>query len=71
MANMNLLKSKMALLGDTNYVQCIADLLDISRTTASKKLKGLSPFTDTEMTILTKKYGLSGEELKEIFVGAD
>lgn len=71
MANMNLLKSKMALLGDTNYVQCIADLLDISRTTASKKMKGLSPFTDTEIAILTKKYGLSGEDLKEIFVGAE
>ena len=71
MANMNLLKSKMTLLGDTNYVQCIADLLDISRTTASKKLKGLSPFNDVEITILTKRYGLSGEDLKEIFVGAD
>lgn len=68
MANMNLLKSKMTLLGDINYVQCVADLFDISRTTASKKLNGLSPFTDKEITILTKKYGLSGEDIKEIFV---
>ena len=71
MANMNLLKSKMTLLGDTNFVGCIADVLNISRSTASKKLNGLSPFTDTEITLLTKKYGLSGEDLKEIFVGAD
>lgn len=71
MANMNLLKSKMTLLGDTNFVSCIAELLNISRSTASKKLSGLSPFTDVEIAILTKKYGLSGEDLKEIFVGAD
>lgn len=71
MANMNLLKSKMTLLGDTNFVQCMADALGISRGTASKKLSGSSSFTDIEISILTKKYGLSGEELKEIFVEAD
>lgn len=71
MANMNLLKSKMILFGDMNFVQCLSDLFDISRSTASKKLNGLSPFTDVEITILTKKYGLSGEDIKEIFVGAD
>jgi hypothetical protein len=71
MANMNLLKSKMTLFGDMNFVQCLADLLNISRSTASKKLNGLSPFTDVEITVLTKRYGLSGEDIKEIFVGAD
>ena len=71
MANVNLLKSKMALLGDTNFVQSIADTLGISRTTASKKLNGISPFTDIEITMLTKKYGLTGEDLKEIFIGVE
>lgn len=71
MININLLKSKMALLGDTNFVQSIADTLNISRTTASKKLSGSSPFTNIEIAVLTKKYGLSGDEIKEIFAGAD
>lgn len=71
MTDVNLLKSKMALFGDTNFVGCLAEILHISRTTASKKLNGNLSFTQPEITILTKKYGLSGDEIKNIFVGAE
>ena len=71
MTNTNLLKSKMVAVGDDNYVQCLADLLHISRTTASKKLYGEKDFTQSEITILTVKYRLSAEDIKNIFVGAE
>ena len=71
MTNTNLLKSKMAAFGDTNFVKCLAELLDISRTTASKKLNGEKDFTSSEITILTFKYGLSSDDIKNIFVGAE
>ena len=71
MTNTNLLKSKMVAIGDENYVQCLADLLNISRTTASKKLNGLLQFTQQEIALIVLKYGLSDEEIKKIFVGAD
>lgn len=69
MTNANLLRSKMALLGDTEFIKCLADVLEISRTTASRKLNDDLPFSQSEIAILTKRYGLSAEEIKEIFVG--
>ena len=68
MTNINLLKSKMVACGDTDCVSKLATLLNVSRTTASKKLNGEKPFTQPEITAITKKYGLSAEDIKEIFV---
>ena len=66
--NTNLLKSKMVLKGVENYVQAIADLLRISRTTASKKISGETSFTDNEMKLIKAAFELSGEEVVQIFL---
>lgn len=71
MTNTNLLKSKMAAVGDTNFVTALAELLDVSRTTASKKLRGEKDFSTSEITALTYRYNLSGDDIKNIFVGAE
>lgn len=71
MTDTNLLTSKMASLGDRNFVKCLSDLLCISRQAASEKLNGLSPFKQSEIVLITKHYGLTGDEVKKIFVGAD
>lgn len=71
LTNTNLLKSKMAVVGDTDFVKCLADVLDISRTTASKKLNGDKPFDQKEITILVIKYRISDSEIRDIFVGAE
>lgn len=71
MTNTNLLKSKMAQFGDTNFVKSLANILDISRTTASKKLNGQADFSSSEILILAKRYNLSADDIKNIFVGAE
>ena len=68
MTNVNLLKSKMVALGDTDYVNKLATLLNVSRTTASQKMNGEKPFTQLEIMAITKRYGLSAEDIKEIFI---
>lgn len=65
------LKSKMILNGVENYVQGIADLLGVSRTTASKKLNGETGFTNNEMKLIKAEYNLSSEEIVEIFLEGD
>ena len=71
MTNTNLLKSKMIAVGDENYVEALSSILNISRTTASKKLNGKISFNQLEIAILTKRYDLCAEDIKEIFIGAD
>lgn len=66
--NANLLKSKMVLKGIENYVGAIADLLGISRTTASKKLSGEAAFSDNEMKLIKAAYDLTSEEVVHIFL---
>ena len=51
--NVKLLKSKMVLYGDEDFVKDLADLLNITRQTASAKLNGITPFTQPEITIST------------------
>ena len=71
MTNTNLLKSKMAAVGDVDFVKCLAEVLDVSRTTASKKLAGENDFTSSEITTLTFKYELSSDDIRNIFIGAE
>lgn len=68
MTNTNLLKSKMAAFGDTEFVSALAKILCISRSTASRKLSGDKAFSQSEIVVIAQKYGLSAEEIKEIFV---
>lgn len=69
MTNTNMLKSVMALHGVRNFVQCIADMLSISRGTASKKVNGKAEFTQSEIATIAKRYCLSAAEIEQIFVG--
>lgn len=68
MTNVNLLKSKMVEFGDTDCVSKLATLLNVSRTTASKKLNGEKSFTQPEIAAIAAKYGFTAEDIKEIFV---
>ena len=58
----------MVATGDTDYINKLAILLDVSRTTASKKLNGEKSFTQQEIALIAAKYNLSAEDIKEIFV---
>lgn len=69
--NGRLLKSKMILFGDEDYVSSLANLIEVSRQTASAKLKGDSDFTQTEISTIARHYNLNGDEIKEIFIEGD
>lgn len=71
MTNEKLLKSKMALHGDDDFVNSLAELLNIRRQTASAKLNSESDFNQTEIAIIAKHYDLNGNDIKEIFTGGD
>lgn len=64
-----LLKSKMILYSDEDFVSAIAKLLNISRQTASAKLSGESDFSQSEIRLISNRYHLSAEDIKNIFVG--
>ena len=68
MTDSNFLKSKMIAIGDENFVAVLAEVLNCSRSTASKKLNGKASFSQDEIIILSNRYGLSGDEIKRIFV---
>lgn len=65
--NVNLLKAKMMEYGHEFYVKSLMDLLKISRTTASRKLKAEIPFSQIEILKIKTEYHLSPEELDKIF----
>lgn len=65
--NKNLLKSKMALHGDTSGV--LAEYLGITQNTFSLKLNGVAVFTQPEIQKIKDKYNLTSEEIDQIFFG--
>lgn len=65
--NVNLLKSKMMEYGHEFYVKTLMDLLGISRTTASRKLKAEIPFSQIEIMKIKIEYSLSSDEINKIF----
>lgn len=71
MTNINLLKSKMAAAGYTTFTHDMTILLEISWTAASQKLNGKANFSQKEISTLTDKLGLTGDEVKEIFMSGD
>lgn len=71
MTNINLLKSKMAAAGYTTFTQDLMMLLEVSWTTASQKLNHKANFSQKEISVLTDKLGLTGDEVKEIFMSGD
>lgn len=69
--NTRLLKSKMILYNDEDFVTAISKLLNITRQTASSKLNGESDFTQSEIKTISNHYHLSAEDIKNIFVSED
>jgi hypothetical protein len=68
MTNTNLLKSKMIAKGHENFVESLASLLNISRSTASKKLNGQTNFGQSEISMVADYYDLSAEDIQKIFI---
>lgn len=64
--NTKLLKSKMVLNGDT--VSSLAESLGVNRQNMSIKLNGKRDFKQTEIAKIAKRYRLTYQELKEIFL---
>lgn len=60
-----LLKSKMALLGDTQTK--LAEILGINKTTLSLKLAGKRDFTQSEMNAIVERYKLNQRDTYLIF----
>lgn len=72
MTNINMLKSLMAKRGYTSFTGDLMHILNISWTSASKKINNQLSFTQKEITTLANKLKMTGEEIKETFVdGAD
>lgn len=66
--NVKMLKSKMVLFGDEDFVKAIATILEVSRQTASAKLSGEREFSQSEIALISKHYCLNDEEIRRIFV---
>lgn len=69
--NAALLKSKMILYGDEDFVNALANVLDVTRQTASAKLNNESECTQTEIAKISKHYDLNDEEIRKIFIEGD
>lgn len=65
--NKNLMKSVMALHGDTQ--KSIAELLNLSEQTISEKMNGLSDFKQSEIKLLIDRYKLTPDQVDDIFFG--
>lgn len=71
LTNSMLLKSKMILCGDEKFSQSLSDLLGVSRQTATNKLCGKSSFSQHEIAVIAKRYCLTNEEIRKIFIEED
>lgn len=60
----NLIKKKMIDAGRDDFVNCLAEILGISKQAASSKLNGDGRFNEIEISLLTKKLGFTADELK-------
>lgn len=62
----NLLKSKMALHGDT--LKALSKVLGLTTRALCYKVNGKSPFKADEIKIIKEHYNLSDSEVAEIFL---
>lgn len=69
--NIKLLKSKMVLFGDEDFIKSMSTLLEITRQTASAKLSGKTKFTQDEIALISKHYNLDDDEIRKIFIEGD
>ena len=66
-----MLKSTMVLYGDEDFVNTLALILNVSRQTAASRLNGTTEFSQSEMAIIAKRYELTDEEIRKIFIEGD
>ena len=64
--NYNLLRSKMALAGDT--MGDLAEYLNQSRVNLSAKINGRTAFSLQDVSAISKRYKLTNAEVYEIFI---
>lgn len=67
--NIRMLKSKMALHGET--IKSMAEQLGIVHQTCSRKINGIVDFTQSEMSKIKKLCDLTDEEFAQIFTEVD
>ena len=60
-----LIKKKMIEAGRDDFVNYLAEILEISKQAASVTLNGDGRFNENEISILTVKLGFTADELKE------
>ena len=63
-----LIKKKMVDAGRDDFVNYLAQILNISKQAASAKLNGDGKFNENDIAILTVKLGFTAEELKNAVV---
>ena len=66
-----LIKKKMIEAGRDDFVNYLAEILEISKQAASVKLNGDGRFNENEISILTVKLGFTADELKEAMLRND
>lgn len=64
----NLIKKKMIDAGRDDFVNYLSELLGCSKQSASGKLNRNTRFTEEDISILTLKLGITGEELRNAMV---
>ena len=69
--NVKMLKSTMVLFGDEDFVNTLALILNVSRQTAASRLNGTTEFSQSEIAIIAKRYELTDEEIRKIFIEGD
>ena len=69
--NAKMLKSTMVLYGDEDFVNTLALILNVSRQTAASRLNGTTEFSQSEIAIIAKRYELTDEEIRKIFIEGD
>lgn len=67
--NVNLLKSKMALKGDTQFD--LGKALGITKASMSVKMTGKNPFKLNEVKFIADRYELTNDEIVEIFLNEE
>lgn len=65
MTNINLMKSKMALHGDT--IEMLSDAMRISRMSLSAKINGQREFKQSEIQFIMNQYQLTPQDVVDIF----
>ena len=61
----------MVLYGDEDFVNTLALILNVSRQTAASRLNGTTEFSQSEIAIIAKRYELTDEEIRKIFIEGD